>query len=366
MKRLLILLFFLPFTCLGQITITGKLVNAAQNTPVADASVFLSNATVGGKSADNGTFILRNVRPGQYELVVTVLGYETYRQTVMAGTESVSLPNIKLTPKISELKEVVIMPDPNRERNYRIFKEEFLGMSQPASQCKILNPDMVDLDYDEPARRLTGSSADFIEVENKALGYNIKYLLKSFTKDFKEGLLYFEGSALFEEMKGTAKQKRRWQKNRMLAYNGSSMHFLRSIVGNNVDAAGFKVLRLIRTLNPDYNGFGEKYKQTLVNKPLSVADYAALTDAKGVYALKYADCLYLMYTKRRDNSPDGKVVQSLTMPNYLTTILTITRPYILFDSNGIILNPADIITEGNWGKSRIADMLPVDYLPEDK
>jgi hypothetical protein len=244
-----------------------------------------------------------------------------------------------------------------------IFKEEFLGLSAMASQCKILNPDIVDLDYDKSAQRLTGSSLDFIEVENKALGYKIKYLLNNFTKDYKAGLLYFEGSALFEEMKGTAKQQRHWVKNRRLAYEGSSMQFLRSVVGNSVDEAGFKVLRLIRTLNPDYKGIGEKYKQTLVNKPLSVTDYAALTDAKGIYALKYSDCLYLMYTKRRDNSPDGKVVQSLTMPNYLTTILTITRPYILFDSNGIILNPADIITEGSWGKSRIADMLPVDYLP---
>ncbi|RFZ85499.1 carboxypeptidase-like regulatory domain-containing protein [Mucilaginibacter terrenus] len=366
MKGFLTLLFLLPLVCLGQITISGKLVNATNNSPVADASVFLSNATVGGKSAADGTFILRNVRPGQYELVVTVVGYETHRQTVMAAAESIALADIKLTPKTNELKEVVVRPDPDRANNYRIFKEEFLGMSKLAKECKILNPDVVDLDFDKTTRKLTGSSSEFIEIENKALGYKIKYLLSTFVKDYKAGSLYFEGSALFEEMKGSEKQKKRWLKNRWIAFEGSSMHFLRSIVRNDVQATGFEALRLIRKLNPDYHGIGDKYIQTLINKPLPVTDYASLTDVKGIFALRYTDCLYLMYTKIRDNSPDNNPIQSLSMPNYLTSILTLTPPYTLFDSNGVILNPSSVGFEGNWGKSRVAEMLPVDYLPPAK
>ncbi|MES2063162.1 MAG: carboxypeptidase-like regulatory domain-containing protein [Bacteroidota bacterium] len=368
MKRIfLLLVFLLPLTCLAQITtITGKLTNATDKSAVADASVFLSNATVGNKSANDGAFILRNVKPGQYELVVTVLGYETYRQTVMAGNENLSLPDITLIPKTNELKEVVIKPDPDWERNYDTFKQEFLGSSALAKECKILNPEMVDLEYDYAARTLNGSSYDFLEIENKALGYKVKYLLSKFTKNYKSGVLYFEGSALFEDMKGTPKQRRRWLKNRMIAYEGSSMHFLRSVVGNNTEANGFKVLRLIRKPNPGYTGFNDKYIQTLVNIPLKTTEYTSITDVKGVFALKFTDCLYLMYTKKRDASPDNHVVQSLTMPNYLTTILSFAGPYALFDSNGVILNLASVNIEGNWGKSRMAEMLPVDYSPGEK
>jgi hypothetical protein len=366
MKRLLLIIFLLPFTCFAQITITGKLTNVTDKIAVADASVFLSNATVGNKSAVDGTFILRNVKPGQYDLVVTVLGYETYHQTVMAGGENLSLPNIKLSPKTNQLKEVVIKPDPDWEWKYDTFKREFLGSSELAKECVILNPEIVDLEYDKAGRTLTASSYDFLDIENKALGYKVKYLLSKFIKNSKLGLVYFEGSALFENMKGTSRQQRRWLKNRLTAYKGSSMHFLRTTVSDNIEGNGFKVLRLIRKPNPGYNGLNDKYFQTLVNSPLKVNDYAFTTDTKGVFALKFTDCLYLMYTKKRDNSPESKVIQSLAMPNYLTTILSFEETYTLFDSNGVILNPASINFEGNWGKSRLAEMLPVDYSPEEK
>jgi hypothetical protein len=366
MKHISLIFFLLPFTCFAQITITGKLINTADKSAVPDASVFLSNATVGNKSANDGTFILRNVKPGQYELVVTVLGYETYRQTVMAAADNLTLPDIGLTPKTNQLKEVVIRPDPDWEWKYDTFKREFLGSSELAKECKILNPEMVDLEYDKATRTLTGSSYDFLEIENKALGYKIKYLLSKFTKNSKQGLVYFEGSVLFENMKGTPRQHRRWLKNRLIAYEGSSMHFLRAAVSDNVEGNGFKVLRLIRKPNPGYNGLNDRYFQTLVSTPLKTTEFTSLSDVKGIFALKFTDCLYLMYTKKRDSSPDNKVIQSLTMPNYLTTILSFEEPFALFDSNGVILNPASISFEGNWGKNRMAEMLPVDYSPEEK
>ncbi|RYU90575.1 carboxypeptidase-like regulatory domain-containing protein [Mucilaginibacter terrigena] len=366
MKRFLLMLLFTPFACFAQISISGKIINGTDKSPVADASVFLSNATVGNKSAGDGTFILRNVKPGQYELVVTVIGYETYRQAVLAAGGSISLPDIKLIPKTLVLKEVNIMPDPNWERNYDAFKQEFLGTSSIALKCVILNPGMVDLEYDKSTRTLTGSSYDFLEIDNKALGYHIKYLLTKFLKDGKINLVYYEGSALFQEMKGSAKEKARWKKNRKQVYEGSSMQFLRAIVGNNMPNYGFKVLRLIRKPNPAYTGLNDKYIQTLVNVPLEVTDFTKLTDNRGIFALKFPDCLYVMYTKKRDDDRYNSTYRPLNMPNYLTTILSFVEPYTLFDTNGVIINPAAVTFEGNWGKSRVAEMLPVDYTPEEK
>ncbi|QHS55665.1 carboxypeptidase-like regulatory domain-containing protein [Mucilaginibacter sp. 14171R-50] len=366
MKRFLAMLFFIPFACYAQVSITGKLVNATDKSDVADASVFLSNATIGNKSAADGSFVLRGVRPGQYELVITVVGYETYRREVLVASDNISLPDIGLTPKITSLAEVNITPDPAWERNYDVFKEEFLGTSAMALRCTILNPETIDLEWDKNALQLTGSSSGFVEIDNKALGYHIKYLLSRFIKDSKISLVYYEGSALFEEMKGTAREKERWEKNRQLAYEGSSMQFLRAAIGNNITGYGFEVLRLIRKPNPDAKGFNDKYIQTLVNVPLTPADFTVRTDKKSLFALKFTDCLYIMYTKKREDDRYNSTYRLLHMPNYLTTIASFTGPYALFDTNGVILNPSAITFEGNWGKSRVAEMLPVDYTPKEK
>ncbi|WP_426670624.1 carboxypeptidase-like regulatory domain-containing protein [Mucilaginibacter sp. McL0603] len=344
MQRILFfLLVFLPFTTLGQHHLAGKILNQADKKPVANASVFLSNATAGAKTNEDGTYEITGVHSGRYELVVSIIGYETYRQTLMVN-RNIALPDIEIIPKAIALKEVDIRPDLNRERNYKLFEEEFLGQSDYAKQCKILNSDMLDIHYDEQSRQLTASSFDFIEIENKALGYKIKYLLTQFTRDYRNGLLFYEGSALFEELPDQ-KMQRRWQKARLKVYNGSSMHFLRSVIANRITEEKFKVFRLVRKLNPDYNGSGRKYLETVYKTLLTTSDFVKTTDDKGLFALEFEDCL------------------SITRGDLSTNII-FEKPYSLFDNNGVFLDPASVTFEGDWGKNRMAELLPVDYYPQ--
>jgi hypothetical protein len=342
-RILLFLLVFLPFTTLGQHHLAGKILNQADKQPVASASVFLSNATAGAKTNEDGTYEITGVHSGRYELVVSIIGYQTYRQILMVN-RNMALPDIEIITKAIALKEVDIRPDPNRERNYKLFKEEFLGQSDYAKQCKILNSDMVDIHYDEQSRQLTASSFDFVEIENKALGYKIKYLLNQFTKDYRTGLLFYEGLALFEELPDQ-KMQRRWQKARLKVYNGSSMHFLRSAIANRITGEKFKVFRLVRKLNPDYNGSGRKYLETLYKTPLTSSDFVKTTDDKGLFALEFEDCLSITHADR-------------------STVIIFEKPYSLFDYNGVFLDPASVTFEGDWGKNRMAELLPVDYYPQ--
>jgi hypothetical protein len=348
MKYYLLFLFLLPLAGSAQIKITGNVVNAADNKPVANASVFLSNATVGGKTTDDGAFVLNYVKPGQYEFVVSVVGFETYRQIVMAGNKNIQLPGIKLSPKTTSLNEVKIVAS-DWEGNYEKFKREFIGTSTAAEDCKITNNDALTLEYNKETRTLTGSSTDFLEIENKYLGYKIKYLLKSFSKNEATGLLYFEGSSLFEPMQGSLSQRRRWQKRRKETYIGSSMHFLRSVIADTMKYEGFTVQRLIRRLNPKWKGEGDltnKYIQTLVKEPLKEIDFLRQTDQEGLYAIAFSDLLYI---RHRGNNE--------------STVVTIDGPYGFFDKNGIVVNPAIVLYEGYWGRYRIAELLPVDYEP---
>jgi hypothetical protein len=205
------------------------------------------------------------------------------------------------------------------------------------------------------------------------LGYKIKYLLTQFINDPKNTMTYFEGSTYFEELKGSKHQQGVWKKNRLLAYEGSSMHFLRSLPGNNFEKEGFKVLRLIRKLSPAVKADMPKtYAETLVAAPLANYDFFKMTNEKGTFALNFNDCLYVMYNKKKTTlSKDVVFKPGDKMPpdyltDYVTTTIIFDQAYAFFDSNGIFTNPSSVIFEGNWGKSGVADMLPEDYEPLDK
>jgi hypothetical protein len=359
MKYYLILLLLLPLSCLAQLKISGKVINSKTLKPVANASVFLSNATVGGKSADNGSYNLTNVRPGQYDLVVTSIGYAAHRQTVMATGHNIVLPDIYLIPEVTQLKEVKIKPNDNWAKYYAIFKKEFLGTSAFAKQCKILNPDVIELDYDKTSEQLSASSSDFIEIENKALGYKIKYLLQGFIKDDKTQELHYEGSALFEEMQGTPAQKAQWIKQRNQIYYGSAMHFFRSANANTLLKEGFKVKKLLRKPNPDYEpgSTGKKsyqYIETLFDNVLTAGEFTKPTQEEGIFSLTYEGFLLHVAYNNKAESTDHASHKQLT-------IVSLRGVSGLFDNNGVITNPNSVIYEGAWGNSRIAELLPADF-----
>jgi hypothetical protein len=413
MKSWLSFLFIAPMSIFAQTVITGKVVDA-DNKPVADASVFLSNATVGTKTNNEGDFRLINVKPGQYDLVVSIVGYETHHQNINAGSTDINLAPILLMVKNNQLKEVRIgPPDPKRNGYLQLFTREFLGESENAADCKILNPQILDLDYNSAARTLTASSDDFLIIENKALGYRIHYQLTHFLLKWDRMSVgtystYYDGNVLFENLTGSVSQLKKWNKKRLETYLGSSMHFLRAIIANRLDTDGFKVLRLVRKPNPDrpndslirakivqfgravvsgsntikYNPdavsgdqisdslkyWREKFNmpkifEFLVSKPLLPADFVKRIDAKSIYALSFSDYLYIAYPKKNGQDAVNLTIHLRSQDNYNTTIITINTKFALFDQNGIFTDPTSTVFEGAWGKSGNADLLPVDYVP---
>ncbi|WP_419699700.1 carboxypeptidase-like regulatory domain-containing protein [Mucilaginibacter sp. NFX135] len=364
-KFLLLLILLFPSFCFAQLKISGKVINLNDKKPISDASVFLNNASVGNKTAADGSFILTNVRPGQYDLIISVVGYETYSKAVSLVNNNLVLPEIGLIPKTIELNEVKIKPNLDWGKYYDLFKRQFLGTSANAAQCKILNPDLLSFDYDAKTHTLEASSYDFLEIENKALGYKIKYKLNQFTYNTNRGFLYYDGISVFEEMAGSNSKIRRWKKKRQTAYLGSPMHFLRSIITNQLLQEGFEALRLIRKPNPEYKGGSfedkNKYLQTLIRQPLDVNTFAKRTDQPGLFALSFNDCLYVMYNKKASSNPQ----RTPDVADVATSITTLDEheAYAFFDNNGIIRNPRSIIFEGDWTSYRFAEMLPVDYEP---
>ena len=230
-------------------TITGKVVRMDTKGALGKASIFLSNSSYGTISNDDGTFSLSGIRPGQYELVVTMVGFEDYNQTVMVGKDAIKI-DAQLMPKVTQLHEVVITTPENWKINYALFVKEFLGESENAKKCRILNPHDISLIYHKKTKTLEAWSDDFIEIENKALGYKVKFLLKSFKADQINNVISWEGKVLYNELKASATQKKLWDAKRNDIYYGSSMHFFRSVQNASLNNEGFVMYILLRKPNP--------------------------------------------------------------------------------------------------------------------
>ncbi|WP_259069048.1 carboxypeptidase regulatory-like domain-containing protein [Mucilaginibacter sp. X4EP1] len=388
---LLVLLMF-PLISLAQFTISGRILNQADTKPVADASVFLSGATTGDNTAADGTFTLKNIKPGKYELVVSIVGFERYSQPVVVNAD-MKLPDLVIFPKTIALNEVKIKPrdDAEQAHDLTLFRSYFLGTSELAKQCTITNPEILDLDYDEASGILKASSADFLVIQNTALGYQIKYLLVDFLLDTKNNLISYKGFALFNEIKGTAGQTREWQKTRREVYENSTQHFLRSLLNDELGGEGFQAQKLVWYNNPErpddalidkkiaqfkvannhdsLSYYTKKQKlpqafQKLISTPLSKADLLKANVQKGVNILHCDNCtLYIAYSKSHHFRASLQVSRLNDPNNHEGTLVSFNAANYsaLFDDNGSLVDPNSLSLSGAWANNRIAELLPLDY-----
>jgi hypothetical protein len=381
-------------------SISGKVVGKDSKSPIARASVFLNNSSFGTTSKDNGTFALNNLRPGQYTLVVTAIGYQDYTKTLLVGDETINI-DVELSTKSIELREVTISTSTKADwrRNFEQFKTEFIGADANAKDCEIINPDVLNFTYRKSKQVLEAYADDFLIVENRALGYRVKFLVKDFKSDHISGIISYSGQRLFEELPAKEAQKKKWRVKRDEAYYGSAMHFYRSLYKDKLDQEGFEIYKIHRELNPNrapddviqkkieklrtaYNSrnvninidsmrywtdmqtMPRYYNQTISSVKYFSTEVLRTTDRPGIYAIEFPECLYVIYNKKREETYFRDVYRPLTMPNYETTILSFLYQarYSLFDMNGVIVADGPLY-EGTWSKSRLSTLLPVDYIP---
>jgi hypothetical protein len=381
-----------PFLSFAQSSIiSGKIVAAGGTTPVAKASVFLNNATFGTSSSDDGTFTLRGVKPGQYDLIVTILGYEEYTQKVQVDNKPIVL-SISLTSKVMMMREVVIMTNADWKKNYEQFKRDFIGVNENSKLCKVANPRVLNLNYSRKTQTLDASTDEFLVVENDALGYRVKFLLKEFTSDNISNTISYAGRALFEDLPGTAAQKAKWKLKRDDAYYGSAKHFYRSLYRNKLGEEGFMIYDFSRSIDPrrapeqliqrklkQFNGINRDslrywldmehmprwYQEHLAKPPLKALDVLRTTPQPGIFAITFPHYLYVVYTKRHEIEDFKDLYRPLDMENFETSVITLNGNYAIFDTNGSIIDHVPL-NEGTWSKAKLGNLLPVDYEPSDK
>lgn len=244
MTRTNFLLFILLTLCtLGasaQQMISGKVVSQETGKPVAGASVFISNTSKGTITDDKGNFVLYNIPVGRYIMVISYIGFQSDYETLDSRYPKTTF-EVTLKEKATELGEVKVQVfDANGYKKWgELFREEFVGTSDYARKCKIMNPEVIKIHYAPKSRILSAYSDGPIIIENPSLGYELQVTMDFFRLVMADGETSFSFFPLFKEMKGTPKQEKRWEENRSRSYYGSPLHFFRALYQNRVREEGF-------------------------------------------------------------------------------------------------------------------------------
>lgn len=409
MKKWPVVFFALLLTIAtqAQSSIKGVVVNDATGATIEGSSVFISNTSKGTVSNSNGQFELNNIPPGKYDLVISCIGYET---NVIAFTHA-QLPlrlKVELTLKAKELENVVVEPSVEEgwDKWGNMFMENFIGSTENSLQCRIKNTDKIRFRYYKKSNRVIAYCDEPVLIENKALGYMLKYQLENFEVNYKDRTTFYLGYPLFEDMTKNGKQvKGRWAKNRQEAFKGSVTHFMQALYSNKLAAEQFEVRRMVRRPNlekervkaiyrssvisnsktngsgvaiiisgnaPATGGDSSAYYQRIMRQPdqLDVYGSSMLTADSIVVAtegrykgLHFNDYLYITYKgEKEEDAYLRKLMEKRTATFQRSLVTLVNGELITLDKAGSYFNPQNFLTSGYWGWSeKMANLLPIDY-----
>lgn len=343
--------------------ITGVVQDEETGETLPFANVFLTGTTYGTVTDKEGNFKLKVFEKGTYELIVKFVGYDTYSQRVEFLVPEDKGFDVSLRPQSLNLGAVVVTDQRDEEwqRNLDSFKRTFLGQTDNARKCKILNSEQINFYYNQESRTLEAFSAEPIKIKNDALGYTIDYYLEEFIIDYKNGFSRFFGFTQFRDTKDKFATKKRFVKTRDKAFYGSVEHFFRALSSNTLKDEGWEVM-----LAEDVDGLGRAVK---------AVDYDVFSNVSSgpnelSKSLAFEGYLYLTYTKEFESDSftpsaqielNGAKVTKRPQRSYITIIEEGGK--IDFEHTGYVLNPIAFFSGEYWGFEKVGDMLPTNYQP---
>ena len=381
-KTVLLFLMICPFYVLFSQTIKGTVVNDIDK-PIENVNIYLDGTKTGTTSAADGSFNLTS--KNNNSLVFQKDNYET----VIVNTSDVLNKKLKVVLiKAKEIEEVVIIPfTETAYKNYiKYFLDSFIGSDQ--SNVKIKNQRSLKFSYDKSNKNLKVKAPQTLIIENKNLGYTIEYNLVEFSANFDENTTRFVGTSFFKETKSTDKVKL----NRMNAYDGSQVHFFRSVFANKVADEGFIVNQITKFPNSKYptdeelqrlKDFTEMFKSKgTLNIPKDILDIGNRKRSEQPYKIGITKTQIpeTDYTKKTDNKlfldydymmqinfkryfyelQKGQFVKT-TIPIVETSFLHPENDTFEIYTNGNTSNPGMLTNQGEFTKNKIEFLLPLDY-----
>lgn len=403
MRNRFLLLFL--FIC-GSLFAQKKIIRGTvynEKGPFQDVAVYFNNSMIGTATNKKGEFSIPVIE-GNHQLIVSFLGFKTI--TYNLDTKTYSKPLVfALVEDENMLDEIIIGKtkyDDDWKYNLTRFKQEFIGRTELAKDCEILNPKVLYFEYEAEKKKLTAFARAPLKIRNKGLGYKITYDLKQFI--IEGNRVEYLGFSKYENLKGNKRKQRKWEKNRLKAYNGSATHFYKTLLNKSTYKEGFIVNQFKRIPNQERPTEKEikkarelvRLSKSMINfskkidAPITAIDSALLVLRK-VRLPKFKDYLYrtkvpgdslisiksgfpyldfknnlsVIYTKEKEEK--GFILRNMfskkrkPLPQ-TSSLIPLSIPTML-NKRGLLLNPLDMFFEGYWSYEKFADSLPLDYIP---
>ncbi|MBC7851325.1 MAG: carboxypeptidase-like regulatory domain-containing protein, partial [Chitinophagaceae bacterium] len=240
---ILLSIFFLPILLVAQGSISGRVINDETGKPLGGASVYINSSTIGTTTNEDGEFKLPSVSNGFYEIVASYVGYD--RLVYQAAIQSKDLQiTFRLQQKANELRQVVVLSKDGREKWLRVFRENFLGITGAATNCRILNEDEIMFGENTGGNQMSAFSAVPLEIVNNELGYRVYFELADFYYSRASGSTFFYGYSRFEELR-EGKVSAKFVRNRQRYYLGSTIHFFHALIESKTADEGFLLLNIL-------------------------------------------------------------------------------------------------------------------------
>lgn len=389
----ILFVLILAFTVAAQRTIKGRVADEVTGLPVANANIFINKTSKGTTTNVDGFFKLSDIPDGKYELVISFIGFQT--QVIAFNEDSLPMElKIDLHLKVKELENITVetFVEGDWKRWGKAFTENFIGATDNAARCKIVNKEAIRFRYYKESDRLSASADVPLLIENNALGYKIIFQLEEFEVNFKQQSLLFAGYELVEDMNEKNEVPEKWKRKRLEAYQGSLMHFMRSLYSNQLRQEGFNVKRIYKLPNTEKTRVKKiinTYSLSKKNMPKDSMNYYSLilkqddslttfgehlltSDSllkdfdKSAKLLSFNDYLFVTY-KGGENNITITNFSIIQTPERSAQIEMQKGATITIYVNGSYYNQRDLILSDYLSESRkIANHLPLDYTVQKK
>lgn len=339
--------------------ISGKVIDMDKSA-VPFASVFVNNTRIGTSTNENGFFSLTiPARIQQIELVISSVGYNTIKKKFTNKDQQLQNLVIAFESGI-QLKEIAITAKRDKEwkRKWKIFERGLMGESDLRSKCRILNPEVVRLEYDKD-KNVVATAEKPIIIQNNALGLIISYQIDFFETNGVKTL--YSGSKFFKNIDSTNTDlQKRWVKPRKDAYVNTFRNFLVSLSQQKLKENGFTVYKV---LVPKTMYFGKtSVTEEILNKSIlpCKAEDIFFYDYNTEQFTVYSDKPLMIFTMNKNAT-----VRVFSDFPYMYSIINLPNSYFNFTANGWLSKPNGITIRGFWGDEGFANMLPEDYFIDE-
>ncbi len=345
--------FFLFFNLIQISTaqsLKGKIIDRETELPLALATIYFDGTTINTISDENGDFTISGSAAGNNDLVISFVGYTTYRLS-KPSDYSGKVMKIYLDKNQTRLEEVVIRKGPfTRKQLLEVFRRQFLGQSEAGQSCKILNEDDIDISYDVSTNTLQASAGNTLKIKNEYLKYEVRFDLVGFELNYSATTLshhaitrsYYAGSTFYIDLSKNGEA----DKKRLKTYLGSVSHLMHTVVNNDWEKQKFSMYAGQNRLNPSV--------------------FFELSDTLNMKKLKVIKVPRKAVTKADGQVEMEKVYFGIAYKNELNSVIDFTEPEILIDNDGNYSPISGILFGGYLGSLKAGDLLPRDYYQKIK